>query len=55
MVPHVLVLVEGVYHRVELEGDAVARAELPHSEEVLDVLRAPFVGPADTLVRRLHK
>ena len=51
MVPHVLVLVEGVDHRVELEGDAVGRAELPHPEEVLDVLGALFVGPADALVR----
>ena len=51
MVPHVLVLVEGVDHRVELEGDAVGRTELPHSKEVLDVLGPLFVGPADTLVR----
>ena len=36
--PHVLVLVERVHHCVELKGDAKGIAQLPHSEEMLDML-----------------
>ena len=53
--PHVLVLVETVDDGVELEGDSKVVAHIPHSKQVLDVLRSLEIGTANLFISGLHK